>query len=158
MGVLGNLWGAHFVALEAQEGSKKHIRGSNSTLLRILCERKDALAAPSGRDPKSTETARSRHLTKKTWKLQKRYTSHTENMFLKGRRDKKSIKKRPRNISKRITIEDPCPVLTKKWKRRLVRKTFQQGPTTLASTERAGRPGGDTGGVYICVFKHTKHI
>ena len=40
--------GAHVGALEAPEGSKKHIRNSKSTLTRILCERRDALAALSG--------------------------------------------------------------------------------------------------------------
>ena len=38
---------AHFVALEAFEGSKKHIRGSKSILLKILREREDVLLALS---------------------------------------------------------------------------------------------------------------
>ena len=40
--------GAHFGFLKALESFKKHIRGSKAILLRILCEKKDALAALSG--------------------------------------------------------------------------------------------------------------
>ena len=51
---------SNFGALEAPEGSKKHIRGSKSILLRTLCERRSALAAVSG--PKTPQKLQNQEL------------------------------------------------------------------------------------------------